>query len=151
MSNLHIDKNTYATDPRFQALRDAGVSFEDFSYNQEYYLNKTLSQTSIMDLYKKGQAMYEKYTNLYNAQNTIFHKLKAEAATKKAKYEDLLAIYASKNGKGEATSQDKTLAASNSGYTTELVKNVNDAEIMADVYLDQRFNAVDMQRRGLMG
>lgn len=150
MGNFHIDKSTYATDPRFQALRDAGISYEDFSFNQSYYLN-TLSKSSIMDLYKKGQAMYEKYTDLYNNQNNIFIKMKADARIKENKYNDLLTAYAKNSQTGEATSHDKTVAALYSGFTSELQNNLTDAEIMKDIYLSQRFNAVDMQRRGLMG
>lgn len=147
---FHVDKSTYLSDSRFQALRDAGVSYEDFSFNQSYYMN-TLSKTSIMDLYKKGQEMYEKYTNLYNNQMSLFTQLKNDKIKKSEKYEQLLAHYAQQNESGEATGNDKTYAALNSGYTTDLIKSVTDAEIMADVYLSQRFNAVDMQRRGLTG
>lgn len=148
--SLPIDKNTYATDTRFQSLRDAGVSYEDFSANQSFYLRK-LSTTSVMDLYKKGQALYEQYTNLYNAQNNVFIQLKNEKNQKLEKYNKLLAIYSNRNGTGEATSADKNTAALNSGYNTQLLNSVTDAEIMADVYMAGRQNAVDMQRRGLMG
>ena len=74
MSNLQIDKNTYTTDARFQSLRDAGVSYEDFSANQSFYLRK-LSTTNIMDLYNKGKQDYAKYTALYNEQNNLFIQL----------------------------------------------------------------------------
>ena len=65
------------------------------------------------------------------------------------KYDELLATFANNSQTGEASSADKSQAARESGYTTELIRNTNDAEIMANVYLDGRRNAVSMQRLGL--
>lgn len=150
MSNLQIDKNTYTTDARFQSLRDAGVSYENFSANQSFYLRK-LSTTSIMDLYNKGKQDYAKYTALYNEQNNLFIQLNNQKNEKFQKYDELLTMYANRNGTGEPTSADRRSAVLYSGYTTDLIRTTTDAEIMANVYLSQRQNAVDTQRRGLMG
>lgn len=148
MPTPNIDRNTYLTDSRFAEFRDKGISYESFSLNQSYYLNQ-LSQSSIMDLYNKGKAMYEKYTNLYNQSNNLFIQLKNQQAKNKVKYDELLTTFANNNKTGEATSTDKSQAARESGYTTELIRSTNDAEIMANVYLDGRRNAVSMQQRGI--
>ncbi len=150
MSDFQIDKNTYATDARFQSLRESGVSYENFSANQSFYLRK-LSTTSVYDLYNKGKAMYEQYTALYNQQNNVFIQLKNLETQKFNKYNELITIYANRNGTGEATSAEKRSAVLNSGYTIDLIRTTTDAEIMTNVYLSQRQNAVDTQRRGLMG
>ena len=148
MPTPNIDRNTYLTDSRFAEFRDKGISYESFSLNQSHYLNQ-LSQSSIMDLYNKGKAMYEKYTNLYNQSNNLFIQLKNQQAKNKVKYDELLTTFANNNKTGEATSTDKSQAARESGYTTELIRSTNDAEIMASVYLDGRRNAVSMQQRGI--
>jgi len=158
-----IDKTTYTYDSRFEDLRKSGVSFEDFSAHQDFYMNK-LSRTSIMSLaneglYEKGKALYNTYTDLYNVTNNIFHQLKNKKDTSKANYNDLIKNFEAQNrkqlakngqsGSFAATDAQKHTAISQSGYTTELINNTNDAENLADTYLDKRFMAVDMQRRGL--
>ena len=148
MPTPQIDQHTYMTDARFEKLRNQGISYESFAQNQSYYLNQ-LSTTSVMDLYNMGKEKYEIYTNLYNQSNNLFIQLKNQQAKNKVKYNELLETFANNNKTGEASSADKSQAARESGYTTELIKNTNDAEIMANVYLDGRRNAVSMQRLGL--
>ena len=92
--------------------------------------------------------MYEQYTNLYNQSNNLFIQLKNKQAKNLEKYNQILQTYVNNSG-GEVTSTQKSSAARQSGYTTELIKSTKDAEIMADIYLDGRRNAVSMQRRGL--
>ena len=145
--NLQIDKQTFMTDARFKELRDKGVDYTEFSMNQSYYMNK-LSTSSVHDLYNKGKAMYEQYTNLYNQSNNLFIQLKNKQAKNLEKYNQILQTYVNNSG-GEVTSTQKSSAVRQSGYTTELIKSTKDAEIMADIYLDGRRNAVSMQRRGL--
>ena len=146
----YINETTYNTDPKFQGLRNAGVSYEDFSRDPDYYLSK-LSKTSIMDLHAKGQKLYEHYTELYYQQDNIFIQLEKQKTKKAVKYNELLTYYANNNGTGEPTTADKRSAVLHSGYTTDLINSVTDAEIMKNVYLSGRQNAVDMQRKGLMG
>lgn len=50
-----IDKTTYATDSRFESLRNAGISYEDFSSNQMFYISK-LSKSSIMSIAKDSNS-----------------------------------------------------------------------------------------------
>ena len=161
---MSIDKTTYTNDTRFEALRKQGVSYEDFSANQTFYMNK-LSKTSIMSLekdglYEKGKSLYETYTNMYNQQNNVFIQYKHKLTTNKNNYDNLIKQFElqnkqqlAKNGKSgsfAATSAQKNSAISQSGYTTALIKTTNDAEMSADLLLDKRFQAVDMQRRGIM-
>lgn len=164
MSNNTIDKLTYMHDSRFEALRNQGVSYEDFSANQTFYMNK-LSKTSIMSLekeglYEKGKALYETYTNMYNQQNNVFIQYKNKLTANKEQYDNLIKQFElqnqqqlAKNGKSgsfAATDAQKNSAISQSGYTTALINATNDAELSADLLLDKRFQAVDMQRRGIM-
>ncbi len=161
---MNIDKTTYTNDTRFEALRNQGVSYEDFSANQAYYMSK-LSKTSIMSLekdglYEKGKALYETYTNLYNKQNNVFIQYKNKLQANKGSYDELIKQFElqnkqqlAKNGKSGSfavTTAQKNSAISQSGYTTDLIKNTNQAEMSADLLLDKRFQAVDMQRRGIM-
>lgn len=148
MPTPNIDRNTYLTDSRFAQFRDKGISYESFSLNQSYYLNQ-LSKTSVMDLYNKGKAMYETYTNLYNQSNNLFIQLKNKEASNKVKYNQLLENFANNSKTGEASTAERNQAARESGYTAELIRSTNDAEIMTNVYLDGRRNAVSIQQRGL--
>ncbi len=145
-----IDKNTYTTDSRFEKLRNQGVTYEAFKNNESYYLQQ-LSTTSIHDLYNKGKEQYAKYTALYNQSNNLFIQLKNQETQNYAKYTEILQRYANQNNGDESqiSSTQKSIAARESGYTTELIRSKNDAECMADVYLDGRRNAISMQRRGL--
>ena len=150
MNGFQVDKNTYATDVRFQALRDANVSYEDFSANQSFYLRQ-LSTTSIMDLYNKGKNDFVKYSNLYKQSYSLFTQLHEEKDRNYKKYQELLQTYANNSKTGETTIADRSKAAGESGYTTDLIRNTTDAEIMANVYLSSMGNAVNTQRHGLMG
>lgn len=161
---MNVDKTTYTNDTRFEALRNQGISYEDFSADPDYYMNK-LSKTSIMSLekdglYEKGKALYETYTNLYNKQNNVFIQYKNKLQANKGNYDELIKQFElqnkqqlAKNGKSGSfavTTAQKNSAISQSGYTTDLIKNTNQAEMCADLLLDKRFQAVDMQRRGIM-
>ena len=151
MSNPSIDRSTYMTDSRFEKLREQGITYETFKNNESYY-KRQLSVTSIHDLYNKGKENYNKYTDLYLEANNVFLQLKYEQEKNRAKYNQILQGYVNNlNGdESQLTSSMKSSAARESGYTTELIRNTNNAEIMADVYLDQRRAAVNMQRMGLM-
>lgn len=151
MSQINIDKQTYMTDARFKELRDKGIDYSTFSFNQSYYLN-TLKTSSTFDLYNMGKEKYEKYTNLYNQSNNLFIQLRNKKEKSFEKYNSLLQNYVQKaNGEQrDVTTTQKTSAAREAGYTNELIHNVNDAELMAGVYLDCRRNAVSMQQQGLI-
>lgn len=72
-----IDKYQFQYDPRFEALRNQGVSFEDFKAHEEYYVKK-LCSTSVLDLVKDGSIQADKYKNLY-AQTNVFSQAKQNA------------------------------------------------------------------------
>lgn len=72
-----IDKYQFQYDPRFEALRNQGVSFEDFKAHEEYYVKK-LGSTSILDLFKDGTLKADKFQNLY-AQTNVFSQAKQNA------------------------------------------------------------------------
>lgn len=150
MSNPSIDKTMYTNDSRFEKLREQGISYETFKNNESYYLQQ-LSSTSVHDLYNKGKAMYEKYTNLYNQSNNLFIQLKNKQQKNLVKYNELLQNYVNQvNGdESKITSTQKSSAARESGYTVDLIRSTNNAESMASIYLDGRRNAVSMQRMGL--
>ena len=165
MPNPSIDRATYTNDSRFEKLREQGISYETFKNNETYYLQQ-LSSTSIHDLYNKGKAMYEKYTNLYNQSNNLFIQLLKDVNIpvqaidwahpnmrdgNLVKYNELLQNYAKQaNGdESKITSTQKSSAARESGYTVDLIRSTNNAESMASIYLDGRRNAVSMQRMGL--
>ncbi len=148
MPTPNIDRNTYLTDSRFAEFREKGVSYESFSLNQSYYLNQ-LSKTSVMDLYSKGKAMYEKYTNLYNQSNNLFIQLKNKQAKNLEKYNEILQSYAKQNNSEEVTSSQKNSAALKSGYTLDSIKETNDAENQTEIFLDLRRAGVSMQQKGL--
>lgn len=144
-----VSEFRYNVEPQFKALRDQGITYAQYSSDPDYYMEK-LSKTSIMDLYNKGKQDYAKYTELYNQQNNLFIQLNNQKNQKFQKYNELLTIYSNRNGTGEATSADRRSAVLNSGYTTDLIRTTTDAEIMTNVYLSQRQNAVDTQRRGIL-
>lgn len=73
-----IDKYQFQYDPRFEALRNQGVSFEDFKAHEEYYVKK-LGSTSILDLFKDGTLKADKFQNLY-AQTNVFTQAKHDLA-----------------------------------------------------------------------
>ncbi len=83
--SLNVDKTTYATDSRFEPLRNAGVSYEDFSANQMYYIQK-LSQSSIMSLAKNNTEL-QALLNMGTPGNSIFTERSAEADKRKAEAE----------------------------------------------------------------
>ena len=72
-----IDKTQYQYDPRFESLRNQGVSFEDFKAHEEFYVKK-LGSTSILDLFKDGTLKADKFQNLY-AQTNVFSQAKQNA------------------------------------------------------------------------
>ncbi|HIS82857.1 hypothetical protein KID03_00690 [bacterium] len=150
MPNPQIDKATFMYDPRFQSIRDEGVDYTEFTMNQSYYMNK-LSSSSIHDLYNKGKQMYNTYTELYNQSNNLFIQLKNKQSKTLAKYNEYLQNYVKQvNGdESKVTSTQKDIAARESGYTVDLIRNTNNAETMASIYLDGRRNAVSMQQKGL--
>ena len=153
-----IDKYQFQYDPRFASLRNQGVSFEDFKAHEEFFVKK-LGNTSIMDLYNKGKALYETYTNLYNQQNNIFIQLKNQKNSCQADYNALIANFEKQNkqqlakngqsGSFAVTTAQINTARQQSGYTLALINNTNQAELAADMLLDKRFAAVDMQRSGM--
>ena len=75
----YINETTYNTDPKFQGLRNEGVSYEEFNANRNLYLSK-LSVSSIMDLAKKYKDL-RIHLNLGNTNSTsIFFQKKVEEA-----------------------------------------------------------------------
>ena len=86
--SFSIDKTTYATDSKFEALRNAGVSYEDFSANQMYYISK-LSKSSIMALAKDNKDLQAILNSGNNNSASIFsQQAVAKADAKKASAEE---------------------------------------------------------------
>ena len=111
---------------------------------------KMFKTTSSWDLYYEGKAQYEEATEQFNIANNIFGQYRKQKNVAKNKYNQLLAALQKQRGKnGKISTSDRAYLASKSGYTTDLIRNVRDAEINVDIALDARFNAVNTQRRGL--
>ena len=86
--SLSIDKTPDATDSNFEALRNAGVSYEDFSANQKFYLSK-LSKSSIMALARDNQDLQALLNIGNNNRTSIFsQQAVARADAKKASAEE---------------------------------------------------------------
>ena len=81
----------------------------------------------------------------------IYNNLKGQIETAQTKYTTLVKNYRASNGEDAkiSTAQDNQFRRE-SKYTTDLIKNTNDAEDRVDLALDARRMAVDEQRHGLM-
>lgn len=107
-----VDKTTYATDSKFEALRNAGVSYEDFSANQMFYLSK-LSKSSIMDLAKDNKDLQVLLNSGNNSGASIFSQnavAKADArkvSAEEAYYAALAAEQAAGTAKDAAETKYK--------------------------------------------
>lgn len=111
---------------------------------------KMFKATSSWDLYYEGKAQYEKATEQFNIANNIFGQYRKQKNVAEDKYNQLLAAYQEQQGEDyQISTSERASFASKAGYTTDLIRNVRDAEIAVDVALDARFNAVNTQRRGL--
>ena len=113
--------------------------------------NIKLGENSAWNLYYKGKADYEAATGEYNQANKLYHELKSQKETAEKKYNALVNNFKANNGDDAQISdtQNKQFRRE-SKFTTELVKNTSDAEMMADLALDARKMAVNEQRHGLM-
>ena len=111
---------------------------------------KMFKTTSSWDLYYKGKAQYEEATEQFNIANNIFGQYRKRKNVAENKYNQLLAALQEQRGEDyQISATDRASLASKSGYTTDLIRTVRDAEIEVDIALDARFNAVNTQRRGL--
>ena len=111
---------------------------------------KVFKTTSSWDLYNKGKVAYEKATEQFNIANNIFGQYRKRKNVAENKYNQLLAALQEQRGEDyQISATDRASLASKSGYTTDLIRTVRDAEIEVDIALDARFNAVNTQRRGL--
>ncbi len=111
---------------------------------------KMFKTTSSWDLYYKGKAAYADATLRYNEANNLFVQYKKQKDTAQIKYDAMMLALQQQRGEDyQISATDRASLASKSGYTTDLIRTVRDAEIEVDIALDARFNAVNTQRRGL--
>ena len=130
-----------------------GINLMDIKVAEKYCKSHgiDLGDGSVWNLYNKGKADYAAALGDYNEAESIYNNLKGQTETAQTKYTTLVKNYRASNGEDAkiSTAQDNQFRRE-SKYTTDLIKNTNDAEDRVDLALDARRMAVDEQRHGLM-
>lgn len=117
--------------------------------NYQAKLQKQLKETP---LWEKGKIAYEAATYDYNNNMSLFNKLKSQQNKAQSEYQAFLTQYMKRNNLTDINQIPSGILSQfkgDAGLTADLIKNTSDAELAADLALDARFRAVDMQRHGL--
>ena len=118
----------------------------------ENYKAKMMAELKSTPLWMKGKIAYENATKKYNNYMALFDNLKSQQNRAQDEYQLSLLTYMKQNNLTDISQVPSGVLSgfkSAAGLTADLIKNTSDAELAADLALDQRFRAVDMQRHGL--
>ncbi len=108
-----------------------------------------LGETNVWSRYNNAKADWEANYDAYQQANSIYVKMKAEMNRAKKKYEVKYNEALAKNKGQQLNSVQINQIRQETKYTTEVIKNVHDAEFTAANFLDKMNSAVDAQRAGL--
>lgn len=118
----------------------------------ENYKARMMEQLKSTPLWLQGKIAYQNATEKYNNYMTLFGNLKAQQDRAQDDYQSSLLAYMKQNNLTDINQVPSGILngfKSDAGLTADLIKNTSDAELAADLALDARFRAVDMQRHGL--
>ena len=118
----------------------------------ENYKARMMEQLKSTPLWLQGKIAYQNATEKYNNYMTLFGNLKAQQDRAQDAYQSSLLAYMKQNNLTDINQVPSGILngfKSAAGLTADLIKNTSDAELAADLALDARFRAVDMQRHGL--
>ena len=131
----------------------AGMSVMSYKFAENFCKshNINLENTSAWNLYNKGKADYAAALGEFNDAQKIYSDLKGQKDTAQKKYNALVNNFKSSNGDDvQINSNTDKEFRQKSKFTTDLIKNTNEADLAVNLALSKRFNAVNEQRHGLM-
>lgn len=128
-----------------------GVNMVNLFAAENYFKSHgvNLSETNVWAKYNQAKADWNTHHAQYTNANKLYHNLKDQKDVAHADYTKLKSKYIQNNNGEKLSSAQETKIRNESGYTTDVIKNTNDAESFADLLLAKCYQDVDAQWNGL--